>query len=133
MRVFEDMGSASPLSLEGRRILVVEDEMLVSMLIEDILLDLGCEIVGPASRVPKALEIALSERVDAALLDMNVAGERVFPVADALAERGIPFAFVSGYGDEVLDGSHAGRPVVKKPFPASALEVTLRACLANRG
>ena len=133
MRVFEDMQTVSPVSLEGRRILVVEDEMLVSMLIEDILLDLGCEVVGPASRVPKALEIAQSEQVDAALLDMNVAGERVFPVADALAKRGIPFAFVSGYGDEVLDAPHAGRPVVKKPFPANALEVTLRACLVNRG
>src|SRR5438552_1528455 len=83
--------------LQGRRILVVEDEALVSMILEDFLANFGCEIVGPATRLKKAIELASVVIVDGALLDLNVGGEMVYPVARILSDRGIPFAFVTGY------------------------------------
>lgn len=125
------MTSPSSSDLTGRRVLVVEDEILVAMLIEDILADLGCEVVGPASRVAAAIDLARSAEIDVAFLDVNVAGEEVFPVAEALAARGIPFVFVSGYGDEALEGSFVGRPTLKKPFPPDDLGAALRACLVR--
>src|ERR1700757_478560 len=79
------------------RILVVEDEMLVSMLLVDALGDHGYQVVGPASRVDTAVVLAATESFDAALLDLNIGGKPVYPVAEILAGRGIPFAFVSGY------------------------------------
>jgi CheY-like chemotaxis protein len=118
-------------SLAGTRVLIVEDEMLVSMLVEDILADLGCVVIGPMSKIDKALEAARSESFDIAFLDVNLAGQRVFPVADVLAERGIPFIFVSGYGDQALEPPHNDRPVVKKPFAPDALGVALVATLGK--
>lgn len=117
--------------LSGRRILVVEDEMLVAMLMEDILAELGCTVVGPAARVAEALPLAENQTLDCAFLDVNVAGERVFPVAAALAARAVPFVFVSGYGEEALEPPFAGRPALKKPFPPSEIETVLRRCLAG--
>lgn len=119
--------------LAGTRVLIVEDEMLVSMLVEDILADLGCETIGPVSKIDDALNVARSEVFDIAFLDVNLAGHRVFPVADLLAERGIPFVFVSGYGDQALEPPHEGRPVVKKPFAPDALGAALVACLSPTG
>ena len=109
--------------------LVVEDEMLVSMLVEDILDELGCTVVGPAARLDQAIDIARTEQIDVAFLDVNLAGVRVFPVADVLAGRGIPFVFVSGYGDQGIEPPHQGRPVVQKPFVPEALGEALAACL----
>jgi CheY-like chemotaxis protein len=117
--------------LSGRRILVVEDEMLVSMLVTDILEDYGCIVLGPATRLQAALDAAARDTFDAALLDVNLAGSRVFPVADLLATRGIPFVFVSGYGDTDIDAPHEGRPVVQKPFSPDALGEALSRCLAG--
>lgn len=106
-------------ALAGVRILVVEDEPLVSMLIEDLLLDLGCMVVGPASTVAQALAL-VGQDVDAALLDVNLGAEHVYPVADALAAADVPFAFVTGYGRHGLVGAHCDRPTIHKPFaPAS--------------
>lgn len=121
--------SDSDLGLAGKRVLVVEDEMLVSMLIEDILSDLGCQTVGPVTRVDAALELAGQETIDVAFLDVNIAGQRVFPVAAALAEKGVPFVFVSGYGDQALEAPFEGRPVLKKPFTPDALGIAIRDCL----
>jgi CheY-like chemotaxis protein len=115
--------------LSGRRILIVEDEMLVSMLVTDILEDFGCTVLGPATRLQAALEAAGREDFDAALLDVNLAGTRSFPVADVLAKRGIPFVFVSGYGDMDLDAPHEKRPIVQKPFSPDALGEALASCL----
>ncbi len=118
--------------LTGRRVLVVEDEVLVSMLVEDMLADIGCIVVGPAPRVDIAVEMASNEEIDAAFLDVNLAGVRVFPVADVLAQRGIPFIFVSGYGDQAtIDEPHQGRPIIQKPFVPEALEEALLACLSE--
>jgi CheY-like chemotaxis protein len=102
--------------LAGLRVLVVEDEMMVSMLIEDMLGDLGCTVVGPASRLDEAVELAKSAEIDCAVLDVNLGGQPIFPVADLLREKGAPFAFATGYGDAGLRDSDRGTPVLQKPF-----------------
>lgn len=107
--------------LRGRRILVVEDESMIWMLIEDGLSEEGCQVVGPVSQLEDALRAAETEAVDAALLDVNLAGRPVYPVADKLAGRGIPFAFLTGYGEGGIQEAYRNRPVLKKPFTLSAL------------
>ncbi|MBN8528788.1 MAG: response regulator, partial [Caulobacterales bacterium] len=100
--------------LAGKRILVVEDESLVAMLIETILEDLGCTPVGPVASVEDGLALAKGKTViDAALLDVNVGGRQVFPVAEALAERGVPFIFSTGYGEAGLPDAWRGRPTLQ--------------------
>ena len=86
--------------LIGRRILIVEDEFLVALHTADVLESLGCTIVGPAARVDKALNLARTELLDAAILDINLAGELVWPVAEELKFRRIPFLFLSAYAKE---------------------------------
>jgi len=102
--------------LNGLRVLVVEDEMMVSMLIEDMLSDMGCNVVGPASRLDEATELAQAGGIDCAVLDVNLGGQPIFPVADLLRERGCPFAFATGYGDAGLRDADRGTPVLQKPF-----------------
>lgn len=102
--------------LQGLRVLVVEDEMMVSMLIEDMLADLGCTVVGPASRLEEAMDLAGSAELDCAVLDVNLGGQPIFPLADQLRERGAPFAFATGYGDAGLREVDRGTPVLQKPF-----------------
>jgi DNA-binding response OmpR family regulator len=111
--------------LVGLRVLVVEDEVLVSMLVEDMLTDFGCTVVGPAPDLDAAMALARSAGIDAALLDVNVAGRAIFPVADALKARGVPFAFASGYGAAGVEGDHRGAPVLQKPFRQIDLERAL--------
>lgn len=112
--------------LSGRRVLVVEDESLVAMLLETILEDMGCLPVGPASTVDEGLAMAVDgERLDAALLDVNVAGREVFPIADALRERGVPFVFSTGYGEGGLPDDWRGHPTVQKPFTENAIREAL--------
>jgi CheY-like chemotaxis protein len=102
--------------LAGLRVLVVEDEMMVSMLIEDMLTDLGCIVVGPASRLDEAIELAKVSEIDCAVLDVNLGGQPIFPLADLLRERGRPFAFATGYGDAGVRDVDRGTPVLQKPF-----------------
>ncbi len=111
--------------LTGRRILVVEDEALVAMLVEDALLDCGAVVLGPAATVAEALRLLDGERPDAAVLDLNLAGETSAPVADALAARGIPFVVATGYGAEGLPQAHATVPVLPKPYDPDDLTATL--------
>ena len=109
-------------ALPGRRILVVEDESLVAMLLETILEDMGCTPVGPVATVEDGLAIATdAERLDAALLDVNVAGRQVFPVADALKAAGVPFIFSTGYGEGGLPDEWRGHPTIQKPFTEAAV------------
>jgi CheY-like chemotaxis protein len=116
----------SPASLTGRRVLVVEDEALVAMLIEQILEDLGCVVVGPAISVAEGLALAGgSEPIDAALLDVNLGGERVFPVAEALERLGVPLAFSTGYGEGGLPPEWRGRPTLQKPYSFDDVVVVL--------
>jgi CheY-like chemotaxis protein len=118
--------------LAGRRILVVEDEMMIAMLVEDMLLELGCSVVGPVHALAEALDLARSDAgLDAALLDVNLAGEPVFPVADALRERGVPAIFSTGYGDAGLRDVDRGAPVLQKPFRAGDLARALGEALGG--
>jgi CheY-like chemotaxis protein len=117
--------------LEGRRVLVVEDEMMIVMLIEDMLADLGCTVVGPAYGVAAALELVeRTSNLDIALLDVNLAGQPVFAVADALRARKVPMIFCTGYGDAGLRAEDRGSPVLQKPYRAKDLADSLSALLA---
>ncbi|HEX8660747.1 MAG TPA: response regulator [Brevundimonas sp.] len=112
--------------LTGRRVLVVEDESLVAMLLETILEDMGCTPVGPASNIDDGLKMATDgEHLDAALLDVNVAGRQVFPVAEALKARGVPFVFSTGYGEGGLPDEWRGQATIQKPFTEAAVRDAL--------
>jgi CheY-like chemotaxis protein len=102
--------------LSGRRILVVEDEMLILITIEDMLADLGCESVASAATVDKALALIEAHTFDVAMLDMNLNGSKTYSVADALATRGVPFVFSTGYSGHDMKDGYRDRPVLKKPF-----------------
>lgn len=111
--------------LSGRRVLVVEDESLVAMLLETILEDMGCTPVGPAATVEDGLALLETEQLDAALLDVNVAGRQVFPVAEALKARGVPFVFSTGYGEGGLPDEWRGQATIQKPFTEAAVRDAL--------
>jgi CheY-like chemotaxis protein len=117
--------------LADLRVLVVEDELLVSMLVEDMLADFGCRVVGPASDIDQALLLAQHSALDVAILDVNVGGRQSFPVADLLKARGRPFAFASGYGEAGIIEAHRDAPVLQKPFRQSDLEQALRRLAAS--
>ncbi len=110
---------SSPTS--DRRILVVEDEMLVAGMLQRMLGELGYAVIGPASAVNEAMEIIGGGGIDAAILDINLDGEMSYPVADELTSRGIPFVFSTGYGGEDLRDGYEGIPLLKKPFRRSGL------------
>ena len=98
------------------RILLVEDEMLVAMLLEDMLAEAGHTIIGPLARIDQAVEAARGQAIDLAILDVNVGGDEVYPVAEALAAREIPFAFATAYGAHGLREPWQDRPTLQKPF-----------------
>jgi DNA-binding response OmpR family regulator len=124
---------AAPQVLAGKRVLIVEDEMLIALLIEDFLADMGCKTVGPYRSVATALEAARTEPLDLAVLDVNLDGERVYPVAEILAARHIPFLFLSGYGEEAIPENHAEWKVCAKPFKSDVLMQMLSALLETAG
>lgn len=99
-----------------RRILVVEDEFLIAIDIAVVLEQAGHFVVGPAGTMADALAAIDNEEIHGALIDANLAGEPVGAIADALKRRGVPFAFVTGYGREILPAEYQGAPLVKKPF-----------------
>jgi PAS domain S-box-containing protein len=112
-----------PLRLQtGNRVLLVEDEVLVAMMMRDILTELGFSVVGPFSRLTEAMVAAVHEEIDAGIIDVNLGGEFVYPVADVLVAREIPFVFVTGYGVESIDGRFGHVPIVKKPVQRQTLE-----------
>jgi PAS domain S-box-containing protein len=114
---------ALPLRIEtGNRILLVEDEILVAMMMKDILSELGFAVIGPFSRLPEAMVAAVHEEIDAGIIDVNLGGEFVYPVADVLAARKIPFVFVTGYGVESIDSRFGDVPIVKKPVQRQVLQ-----------
>jgi CheY-like chemotaxis protein len=103
------------------RVLVVEDEALIALDIETTLRSLGCVVVGPVATVEQALRALVVGWPDAAILDVNLGHEQVFPVADRLAERNVPFMFLTGYSPDILPSRHRARPVASKPCRAEAL------------
>ena len=115
--------------LAGLRVLVVEDDPLIAMEVEELLRAEGCDVVGPAYNVAGALALAERERLDAALLDVNLAGELVFPVAQALARRSVPFVFVTASGVGALDPAYTGHPIIAKPFAPDCFAAEVAAAL----
>lgn len=109
----------------AKRILIVEDEILLALYLEDVLNALGHEIVVHASRVDMAISLARDSDFDFAILDINVAGSLSFPVADILRQRGIPFAFATGYGTEGLKDGYRDALVLRKPYSQHDLEETI--------
>lgn len=102
---------------EVRRVLVVEDELFVAMLVEDLLIDLGCQIAGTAASAKEAVMKASQETFDFALLDVNLGdGETSFATAEILRQRGVPFAFVTGYGDQGVRPDLRDAPILSKPI-----------------
>jgi CheY-like chemotaxis protein len=109
-------------NLAGCRILVVEDEMVIAMMIEEALQDLGCVVVGPVAKLDAALRLARDEALDAAILDVTIRGGQVFPVAEHLLARGIPFVLASGYGDWALPETLQNQLRLTKPFTPQDIE-----------
>ena len=118
-------------SLADMRLLVVEDELLVSMLIQEILGELGATVAGPYARLSDGLAAAKAEGFDGAILDLNLAGESADPLADFLLARGVPFVFITGYQRESIDRRYANVPVLQKPIDAAALEGVLLTLLGS--
>lgn len=125
-----DLKDGTP-AVPPTKILLVEDETVVSFLVEDMLLELGCREVVHAADVERALRVIDDERIDLALLDVNLGGETVYPVAERLTARGIPFVFATGYGRQGLQQAWRDRPVIQKPFRLDLLADALRGALAS--
>lgn len=111
---------------DGRRVLVIEDEVLIGMLLEDMLTDLGYVVAGTASRLEEATGLARTANCDLAILDVNLNGQESYPVAEILAARGIPFMFATGYGERGMPSGFQNRPTLQKPFQLDALQLQLR-------
>lgn len=113
--------------MEGFRVLVVEDEMFIALEIEDTLKEFGYQVVGPTGKLEAALQLATDEMIDAAILDVTIRGGQVFPVAEKLIERGIPFILASGYGEWALPEGMRNRPRLTKPFTSEELMAAITA------
>jgi CheY-like chemotaxis protein len=107
------------------RLLVVEDEYLIRMLLEDMLADLGYEVAAAVGTIAEASELAAHGDFSAAILDVNLDGEEVYPVAEILAKRGLPFVFVTGYGERSLNEPYRDHPALQKPFQIEQLKAAL--------
>jgi CheY-like chemotaxis protein len=116
------------------RLLVVEDEMMVAMMVEDLLTDMGCVVVDVAGTLARGLELAADARLalDGAVLDVNLGGEKVYPIATLLTARGVPFIFATGYGIAGIAEDFSHVPAIAKPYNMASLEQVLTAAL-DRG
>lgn len=111
--------------LQGSRLLIVEDEYFLAQDLADYFESLGADIVGPAGTVQDALRLLEGAQIQGAILDVNLRGERVYPVADVLLQRGVPFVFASGYGGELEPQAYADVPRCIKPINSKILARTL--------
>jgi CheY-like chemotaxis protein len=116
-------------ALDAKRILVVEDEVLIAVMVSDMLAGLGATVVGPATTIQAGLALAGSESFDAAVLDINVRGERIDPIADLLVARGIPMLFATGYGVAAI-AERQGASVIDKPYTQEKLASALARAMA---
>jgi len=127
---FDNMVTSTGPGLAGRRVLVVEDESMVTMLLQDFLDDMGCEVVGVASRLKEALEKIDSLTFDVANLDVNPNGQQTLPVAQTLLTGGRAIVFATGYAATTVPPEFRAVPILQKPFQQQDLERAMRAALA---
>ena len=111
----------------GKRVLIVEDELMIRMLLEGMLTDLGHSVAAEAGGLDEAIALAKQAEFDLAVLDVNLNGAPVTPVVEILVERGVPFIFASGYGQRGLPEAYRTAPILQKPFQADALEDAIKA------
>ena len=116
-------------SIEGCRIFVVEDESVITMLLQDMFEELRCEVVSLASRFQDALDKATTLAFEVAILDVNLNGQRTFPIAEVLTARGLPFIFATGDGAAAVPETFHAAPVLQKPFRLADLERAVRSAL----
>lgn len=116
---------------DGLKVLVVEDEAILFLLVEDMLTELGCAEAWHATTVDDALALLDERRPDAAMLDVNLRGEPAYSIANRLHEAHIPFVFVTGYGQSGIPGQWSSRPVIQKPFELETLASALRSVLGG--
>jgi CheY-like chemotaxis protein len=117
---------------QSKRVLIVEDELMIRMLLEDMLSELGYSIAAEAGRIDEALEAAKTAEFDLAILDVNLNGQTIAPVAEALVARGMPFVFATGYGERGLPEAYRDRPTLKKPFEMDGLSRMLQNALDGK-
>jgi DNA-binding NtrC family response regulator len=117
--------------LRGKRILVVEDEPFIALELEEMVVELGGMLAGSVAQIEEALVLIDAGSVDAAVLDVNLGMQKVDPVADALAARGCPFVFTTGYGRVGVPGAHHDRALVEKPFTRDDVAAALAAEIAR--
>jgi DNA-binding NtrC family response regulator len=125
------MGQLDPDFCKGLRVLLVEDESIIAMLTEQMLREMGCDDIHIVGTVPTALSVIDRDPPDLAVLDVNLRGEMVLPVAQKLARAGIPFAFATGYGKTEMLNEFHHYPILQKPFDMPDLENALRSLLAG--
>jgi CheY-like chemotaxis protein len=111
----------------ARRILVIEDELMIRMLLQDMLADLGYTVAGEAGRIDEAVALAKQGEFDVAILDVNLNGQPISPVVEVLVERGLPFVFATGYGQRGVPEPYRQTPTLQKPFQADALAQAIEA------
>jgi CheY-like chemotaxis protein len=113
------------------RVFLVEDEVLIAMLLEDMVVALGHEVAVGAANLDEAIAVAQTGAFDLALVDLNLGGKLTYPVADILKGRGVPFAFVTGYGSAGILAAYSDAPVLEKPFRQEHLEIIIAQLLAD--
>ncbi len=120
--------------LKGLNVFVVEDEFAVLLMLEDMLAELGCELAGTASRMAEAHKLVGESKTSpsVALLDVNVAGEPVYPLAEIFASKQVPIVFSTGYGGSGMDPQWRGRPILQKPYRIEDLQKALLAAIAGK-
>ncbi|MBZ9673105.1 response regulator [Mesorhizobium sp. ESP7-2] len=119
-------------TLSGTRVLLVEDESVIAMMVEDFLTDLGVTVIGPATSINAALELVSTAQIDAAVLDLNIRGELSERVADALRLRRIPMVCATGYGEGAAEFAR-GAPIIDKPYSKDKLATALQSALHSAG
>lgn len=120
-------GNGSTGVSEGRRVLLVEDEVIVGMMMREVLTEIGFQVIGPFGKVSEANEVVSHERLGAAVLDVNLKGEMIYGLAEKLIGQGVPLVFVTGYAPEAIDARFANVPVVQKPIDSAVLRRVLNA------
>lgn len=123
--------SSGDSSAAGKRILVVEDELMIRMLLEGMLTDLGHTVVAEAGAIGEALSLAKQAEFDVAVLDVNLNNQPITPVVEVLVQRGVPFVFASGYGQRGVPEAYRQNPVLQKPFQLEALAQAIDEALAK--